>query len=114
MFRLLDVLVHVLVLGGIAAADMTADQAHAKIGPAVAQVKAILADVCAGFTHLDQLQVGVSDLAGEGQFEEEFRNAECRGFGYFVLLCSTGPRETGFCGCLLILKTRRVLSALIQ
>lgn len=81
----LDMLVHVLVLGGIAAAHVTADQAHAQVGPAVAQVNAILAHVRVRFPHLDEMQVGAGlllDLAGESQFKEELRYSKAGRFGH--------------------------------
>jgi len=37
----------VLILRGIAAADMTADQAHPQVDPAIASAQAILAALCA-------------------------------------------------------------------
>ena len=81
----LDVLVHVLIFRGIAAAYITADQAHAQVGPAVAQVNAILAHIRVRFPHLDEMQVGAGlllDLAGESQFEKEFRYIEAGRFGH--------------------------------
>ena len=44
---------HMLVLGGIAAAHVAADQAHPQIRPTVSQVNAILADIYAGLADLD-------------------------------------------------------------
>ena len=49
--------VHMLVLGGIAAAYITTDQAHAQVGPAIAKVNTILADIRAGLADLDQVQM---------------------------------------------------------
>jgi hypothetical protein len=76
-----------LVLGSIAAAHVTADQAHAQVGPAIAKINAILAHVRVRFAHLDEMQVCAGfllDLARESQFKEELRYAEARRFGHLL------------------------------
>ena len=54
---LLHMSMHVLVLGCIAAAHVSTDQAHAQVGPAIAKVNTILADIRAGLADLDQVQM---------------------------------------------------------
>jgi hypothetical protein len=74
MVRLLDMLVHVLILGCVAAAYITADQAHTQIRPAVAQIHALLAYPYTGLFDLDLIQVRAGyffQAAGESQFEEQ-------------------------------------------
>ena len=87
MARLLYVFVHVLVLGSITAAHITTNQAHPQIWPTIPRVDAILADIRAWFTDLDQMQVGAGfffELAGESKFENKFRYAEVRRFGHLL------------------------------
>ena len=57
MICFLHMSMHVLVLGCIVAAHVTTDQAHAQVGPAIAKVNTILADIRAGLANLDQVQM---------------------------------------------------------
>jgi hypothetical protein len=79
-------LVHVLVLGGIAAAHVAADQAHPQVRPTVPEINTILAHMGAGFANPDQIQVRAgffSQPVGEGQPEHKLRYIKmCRCFGH--------------------------------
>ena len=57
-----EVLRRVLVLGGIAAADVSAGQAEAQVDPAVAALQALLATFAVRVLRLEPLQM----LAGRG------------------------------------------------
>jgi hypothetical protein len=48
----------VLILGGVAAADMAADQAHAEMHPPVAALEAFLASTGVGADILNLVEVG--------------------------------------------------------
>jgi hypothetical protein len=57
MFRSVKMLGGMLVLGGIAASDMAADQAHSQMDPRVSRFQTFLAAICAWLHFLDFLDV---------------------------------------------------------
>jgi hypothetical protein len=47
----------VFVLGRVAAADVPADEAHAQMDPGIAELHAVLANMCRRFSYFDLIEV---------------------------------------------------------
>jgi hypothetical protein len=79
MTRRVNVEFHMLVFGGVTAPNITANHAHAQVGPGVAYVQTFLAFVSGGFPDLDQVEMRAGfflELARVDEFEEKFRNTD--------------------------------------
>lgn len=57
MFRRMKMLGRMLVLGGIAAADVPAGKTQTKMDPGISHLYAFFASMCAGISNLDLIQV---------------------------------------------------------
>jgi hypothetical protein len=68
MLCFVEVLGGVLVLGRIAAADMPADEAQAKMDPGISHLHAFLTDMSRGVAKLDLIEVGAFFLHNSPSF----------------------------------------------
>jgi hypothetical protein len=60
MFRVVEMLGGVLVLGRVATGCMSADQAHTQVDPSIASLNAVLTHMLVGLSYFDLVKVSAS------------------------------------------------------